>query len=339
VSRDRRRPAPPPADIDPAGSDRHDLGVIVVAGENVVDLVPEGAGLLRPILGGGPANVAVATARLGAPVAMAARLGGDPFGAAFRSRLVAAGVDPRYLVGSADPSALALVTLDGADARYDFWLTGGADFNWTDSQLPDLTADDVLHLGSLAAFRPPGADVLARWAARHRRVGLVTLDPNLRPIVLADRAAALRRLESLVGSAHVVKASVEDLRAAYPDLTPERVARRWLAGPGPALVVLTRGSAGLAGLTRTARFEVATPPVRVVDTIGAGDAAMGALLATLYERGLDGVLVDLPGTLRRTCAAGTLACTRAGASPPDAAEVDALAVTLDVRTITDSDAP
>lgn len=310
--------------------------MIVVAGENVVDLVPEDAGLLRPILGGGPANIAVATAHLGAPVAMAARLGGDPFGAAFRRRLTAAGVDPRFLVQSADPSALALVTFEGADARYDFWLSGGADFNWHAAELPELDASDVLHLGSLAAFLPPGADVLAGWAARHRQVGLVTLDPNLRPIVLADRPAALARLESLAATAHVVKASVEDLRAAYPEHTPEQVARRWLAGPGPALVVLTRGSAGVGLLTRTGRFEVSTPTVRVVDTIGAGDAAMGALLATVHERGLPGVLRDPEGTLRRVCAAGTLACTRAGASPPDPEEVDALAATLVVRALADA---
>src|SRR5258705_6815405 len=95
--------------------------MIVVTGENVVDLIPQPDGALRPALGGGPANIAVAAARLGAPVAMAARLGGDSFGAAFGRRLIESNVDGRYLRSTADPSTLALATIaaDGS-ARFDF---------------------------------------------------------------------------------------------------------------------------------------------------------------------------------------------------------------------------
>lgn len=295
--------------------------MIVVAGENVVDLVPVDGDLLRPELGGGPATIAVAAARLGAPVAMAARLGGDRFGAAFRDRLVAAGVDPRHLVRSTDPSTLALVSLDRGEAHYDFWLTGCADFGWRDAELPPLAAGDIAHLGSLAAFVPPGADALARWAVRHRRHGVVTFDPNLRPVVLTDGAAAIGRLERLVAAAHVVKASEVDLRLAYPDLSPVDAAGRWLAGPGPVLVVLTRGEAGITALTRENEVTMPALGVPVVDTIGAGDTAMGALLALLHERGLDGVLADLPATVRRMCAAAALACARPGPRPPTLAEI------------------
>src|SRR5258706_1224684 len=140
--------------------------MIVVTGGNVVDLIPQPDGALRPALGGGPANIAVAVARLGAPVTMAARLGGDIFGAAFRRRLVESEVDGRYLRDTADPSTLALASIaaDGS-ARFDFWHQGAADFGWRDGQLPELEAGDIAHIGSLAAFLPPGADVVERWAA------------------------------------------------------------------------------------------------------------------------------------------------------------------------------
>ena len=65
------------------------------------------------------------------PVAMAARIGRDSFGAAFPQRLAASGVDTRYLVATTQPSALALATVDGdGEAQYDFWLAGAADFGW-----------------------------------------------------------------------------------------------------------------------------------------------------------------------------------------------------------------
>lgn len=298
------------------------LKMIVVAGENVVDLVPEPGGLLRPALGGGPANVAIAVARLEVPVAMVARLGADPFADSFATRFAEAGVATKYLVRSPDPSTLALASI-GADgsARFDFWLDGAADFGWHPAELPELPIGDVLHLGSLAAFLPPGADALLDWARTHRRRGVVTCDPNLRPISLRH----LERLDELVSCANVVKVSEDDVRLAYPGQEPEEVCRRWLA-TGRELVVLTRGGRGLTGFAIGQQVSVAPPRVQVVDTIGAGDTTMGALLALIGRIGLVGVLAELGEALRYAGTAGALACTRPGADPPRAEEL-ALALT------------
>ena len=289
--------------------------MIVVTGENVVDLIPQPDGALRPALGGGPANIAVAAARLGAPVAMAARLGGDTFGAAFGRRLVESNVDGRYLRDTVDPSTLALATItaDGS-ARFDFWHRGAADFGWRDSELPRLPEGDIAHIGSLGAFLLPGADTVERWAAGLRPQCTVTFDPNLRPISLAE-PGALERLERLVGLADVVKVSEDDLRLAYPAVPVEDTARRWLAEHGPRMVLVTLGSAGISAFTGAGQALVPAPRVSVVDTIGAGDAAMGAVLACLHDSGE----VDLDFVV--TVAA--LACTRAGADAPTAEEVSA----------------
>lgn len=292
--------------------------MIIVAGENVVDLMPAGDGMLCPALGGGPANVAVAAARLGAPTAMVARLGRDAFGAAFRRRLDESGVDTRYLVETNQPSALALATpgADG-DAQYDFWLAGAADFTWHQADLPHPGPGDVLHIGSLAAFLPPGADVLEHWAKQHRPQCTISFDPNLRPVALA-RPDSLVRLERLARLANVVRVSEGDVRLAYPSVQPRETARRWLAESEVDLVVLTHGAAGATAFTRDGEVTAVPPPVDLVDTIGAGDTATGALLATLHRDGR-----WRPESLRYVCAAAALACGRAGADPPTAAEVAA----------------
>ncbi len=319
---------------------------IVVAGESVVDLVPAADGLIRPVLGGGPANIAVTVARLGVPVRMLARLGADDFGRRVRVRLVDAGVDPQYLVPSGDPSTLALVTLDDAGrAEYDFWLNGAADFGWRESELPPLPGDataDVavaaLHVGSLAAFVEPGASALERLVARVRGELVVSFDPNLRPAAL-DRLdgglpAARHRLDRLCRLAHLIKVSDEDLAAAYPGTPPEQVAADWLGiGGGPQLVVLTLGGHGAVAFTRTTRVAVPAVPVEVADTIGAGDTAMGALLAELYRRDLLGDPAtgrltgltgdELTGILTAMTTAAAITCTRAGADPPTGDELAA----------------
>lgn len=306
--------------------------MIIVAGENIVDLMPAGDGLLRSALGGGPANIAVAAARLGAPVAMAARVSRDAFGSAFRARLSQSGVDERFLVDAAEPSALALATVSPrGEARYDFWLAGAADFAWRSGELRAPEPGDTLHLGSLAALLPPGADVLEQWATRQRPQCTITFDPNLRPVALA-RPDSLVRLERLVLLAHVVRASAEDLLLAYPEVDPMTTARRWVAkadaDQGPSLVVLTHGPAGATALTRDREVSAVPPAVVVVDTIGAGDAAMGALLAGLHARGALGAgpppllgETDLADLMRYVCTAAALTCTRQGADPPTAAEL------------------
>ena len=293
--------------------------MIVIAGENVVDLVPAPGGALLPTLGGGPANIAVAVARLDAPVAMVARLGADAFGEAFAARFTAAGVATKYLVRSSDPSTLALATIapDGS-ARYDFWLSGAADFGWQPGELPELPVGDILHVGSLAAFLPPGADAVLDWAREHRRRGVVTFDPNLRPVGLPH----LDRLDALSACANVIKVSEDDIRLAYPGQNPELVCRRWLA-TGRELVVLTRGGQGLIGFAVGQRVAVAPPLVDVADTIGAGDTTMGALLILISRIGLVGVLADLRPSLRYAATAGALACTRPGADPPTSEELTA----------------
>jgi fructokinase len=292
--------------------------VIVVAGENVVDLIQQPGGDLRPSLGGGPATIAVAAARLGAPVAMAARLGADVFGPAFRNRLSGAGVDGRYLRDTGEPSTLALTTISGTGiALFDFWHTGAADFGWVDEDLPTLGAGDIAHLGSLAAFLPPGADALERWATRNRPLCTVTFDPNLRPVSLAQ-PGALDRLERLVGIANVVKVSQDDVEMAYPDTPALDTVRRWRDEHGVDLILLTRGARGITALRGDGEVEAPTPQISVVDTIGAGDSAMAAVLTCLHRGGE--VDLDL------VCTVAALACTRPGADPPTTAEVDAFRV-------------
>jgi fructokinase len=145
---------------------------------------------------------------------------------------------------------------------------------------------------------------------------VVTCDPNLRPVSLRH----LERLDPLVACAHLVKVSEDDLRLAYPTELPERVCRRWLR-EGRELVVLTRGGRGITGFALGQEVTVAPPPVAVVDTIGAGDTTMGALLSLISQIGLVGILGDLRGALRYAATAGALACTRPGADPPTAQDL------------------
>ncbi|GII77350.1 fructokinase [Sphaerisporangium rufum] len=306
---------------------------IAVLGECVADAVvtsatddpPELA--LRVLPGGGPANTATALARLGTPVRFLGRLSGDRFGALARTRLAASGVDLSAAVAAAEPSTLAVATLDArGGASYTFHAEGTADFGWTREELDParLGGAVCLHTGSLALVREPGGPRIEDFLARVRERVTVCLDPNVRPS-LVDPARYRERIARWCGLADIVKVSEEDLEILAPGLPVGQVFARW-HGYGAALVVLTRGGRGATVSLRGRHFSVPAPRVAVADTIGAGDAFSAGLLHRLGAGGaLGGRLPALePGVISEALAfaarVAALTCAVPGADPPWAGE-------------------
>jgi len=180
--------------------------------------------------------------------------------------------------------------------------------------------------------REPGASAYEALMRREHGRRIVGLDPNVRPGLVGDRGAYLRRLEGWVALADLVKVSRADLAWLYPGGDPEAVAREWLAR-GPAVVVVTRGSEGAVAYGPAGRIEVPGLPAAVVDTVGAGDAFTAGLLAALVDAGrlerdaLRGTTADeLRAALAFANAAAAVTCTRPGADPPTREEIEGRAV-------------
>jgi fructokinase len=316
-----------------------------IVGEALVDLVDSGDHrTFEAMPGGSPLNVAIGLARLGHPARMLARFGDDGFGRMLRDHARGNGVDLTASVDAREPSTLAVATLDDAGrASYAFYLAGTADWQWTDDELARLPTDTTfLHTGSLAAWLPPGRD---RIAALRRRVHadgatVISYDPNIRPAGLPDRYAARALIEGNVRWSHVVKASAEDAAWLYPDLTERQAADRWLA-LGVPLVVVTDGGAGATAYTPATSVHCPAPTIRVVDTIGAGDAFTAGLLSGLAGLGvaapydllaLTADTARLTDLLRTATACAALTCERAGADPPTRDQLTAALSHLGVRS-------
>ncbi|WP_369033702.1 carbohydrate kinase family protein [Streptomyces adonidis] len=303
--------------------------MIVVAGEALIDLVPRAAGALadlRPALGGGPYNTAVALGRLGSPTAFCSRVSSDAFGEALLDGLRGAGVDVSSVQRGNEPTTLAVASI-GADgsAAYSFYVEGTADRLFTaPDRLPDATR--AVSFGTCSLVLEPGATAYEELLRSASAQGVFTaLDPNIRAVLIPDADAYRARFKSWLPSVSLLKLSEED--AKWLGGTPHE----WLAA-GPSAVVVTRGGDGLTVFTREgAEHSVPGEEVDVVDTIGAGDTVNAALLhglsvrdalspAALAGLGPDG-WTDL---LRLAARAAAITCSRAGAEPPYAAELGAL---------------
>jgi fructokinase len=304
--------------------------VIAVVGEALIDLVADDGGL-RPFLGGGPFNTAVALGRLGVPVAFLGCVSYDRFGRALEEQLAADRVDRRYVLRTTAPTPLAVVqTRPDADAEYTFYLAGTAYACIEPANLPALGPEvAALHLGTLALATDPPAAALELLIERESQTRLIVVDPNVRPSVFGDRNVYRQRFELLAAQAHVIKLSAADAEWLYPgvphDAVPDLVLEH-----GARLAVLTLGEHGALARSASGGARAASPRVDVVDTIGAGDAFGAGLLRWLWitDRldaravgGLDDA--ELADGLAFATAVAALQCSRAGATSPTLDEVEA----------------
>ena len=303
-------------------------GVIVVAGEALIDLVLDPNGRLGAHPGGGPFNTARSLSRLEQDVLYLGRISDDRFGTQLRAELAGDGVRLDAVVETSDPTTLALAEIDAEGvASYRFYTEGTSAPGLTSEVALASLPEDVhmLHVGTLGLVLEPMATALRVVISTLSASALVMLDPNCRPALIPDRWAYRRQLEDTLGRSHVVKASEEDLAWLEPGAEPAAAARSLLAD-GAEVVLVTRGPQGALVVTEREERAVAAPPANVVDTIGAGDSFSAGFLAWWRLRGLGREdLRDLDAVVGATafaCAVAAKTCERAGASPPRLSELE-----------------
>jgi ribokinase len=273
--------------------------------------------------GGKGANQAYAAARLGAPVALVARVGRDPQGEWLTGHLAAGGVDTRFVTADEKASTgVALIVVDGRGEN-SIVVAPGANGR--------LTPDDIERCAPL--FRDAAAvllqlevplETVTAAAKRARAAGCtVVLDPapaRALPDALLGLVDYLTPNETeLLALAGVDRDSASGTeRGAIP---PERIIAlgRALRSRGPGRVVAKIGAGGAWIIGSGVEQHVAAPRVDVVDTTAAGDVFNAAFAAAL----LDGA--GEPEALEWAVSAAACSVTREGAqsSMPTAGDVAA----------------
>jgi fructokinase len=173
-----------------------------------------------------------------------------------------------------------------------------------------------LHIGTLVTVIQPGADVLYDWAMQVAEFAPIVFDPNIRPSVMGDHDLYEAAVEKWAALSSVIKVSDDDMAWLYPDQKYEDVAKRWISD-GAALVVVTRGSQGIIGITADGSVEVDGAKITVADTVGAGDTVGAIIVEAMIEKGILALSGDvLKAVLHRAAVAAGITCSRKGAQPP-----------------------
>jgi fructokinase len=294
---------------------------ILCLGEALVDLICERpaedlaqADAFVPHFGGAVANVAVVAARAGARVALAGGAGEDDWGAWLRDRLVAEGVDVSlFALMSGLKTPVARVTVDAQ---------GEATYRIEGETIPTIVGAlhdrlDQAVEGSAGLFISSNTLLGAgerEVTMRARSVALelerpVIFDPNLRLHRWRSRADAAASANACVPGALLVRANHAEAALMTGEEDPERAAQALLKG-GAEMVVITLGPRG-ALLRGKLRADAPGVPVKVLSTIGAGDALTGTLLAKLALSNFYPPVVA--ASLREAVAASAAVCEQWGA--------------------------
>jgi fructokinase len=292
-------------------------------------------------LGGAPANVACALARLGTPSAFVGRLGRDAIGLAFAQLFAARGVDQRALQWDDQrPSRVVLVRRDAAGERVFGGFAGdaGAGFadqalaaeQWSAAHRPLLAQARWLLLGTIPLATPAAAE--AAWLAvtQAEAAGVaIAVDVNWRPTFWNPNAdpgsgptsEQRRQILALLQHARLIKCAAEEALWLFDTTEPHAISTALPAGP---LVVVTDGARRLQwGWASGIGGSLLPFAVTVVDSTGAGDAFSAGLLHRLCSvspslgSGLEALdPTALAQDMRFASACGALVCQGPGAIDP-----------------------
>ena len=269
--------------------------ILFSIGEALIDMIPSRVGCsfdevpaFSPRVGGAPANVCAAVARLGGRSALLSQLGDDPFGHKIARVLAGCGVELSHLEFTDKAStALAFVSLEENGQRtFSFCRKPSADLLYAPEQIDPgwFSQAFALHFCSVSLVDSPMryAHLAAITAAREAGA-ILSFDPNLRFPLWPDREQLRQTVWQFLPLTHILKLSdeelpfltgTEDIEAALPRLFTGDV----------QLVLYTCGSKGACAYTRTTSAHARNPKVAAVDTTGAGDAFFVAAAAGRGDR-------------------------------------------------------
>ncbi|WP_335936255.1 5-dehydro-2-deoxygluconokinase [Streptomyces sp. PTD5-9] len=309
---------------------------VITMGRIGVDLYPLQTGVplagvetFGKFLGGSPANVAVAAARLGRRTAVVTRTGRDAFGDYLRRELRRFGVDDRWATPvDAYPTPLAFCEIFPPDDFplhfYRFPKAPDLEIRAAELDLDAIRSARVFWAtGTGLCAEPSRAATLAALGARGRS-GVTVFDLDWRPMFWdtgakapAERVPETRggrapdapaRYREALAHATVAVGNLDECAVATGEREP-RAAARALIAAGAELAVVKQGPAGVLAVHRDGTVAEAPPlPVDVVNGLGAGDAFGGALCHGLLAGW------DLARVMRYANAAGAVVASRLSCS-------------------------
>jgi fructokinase len=289
---------------------------VVSIGEALVDMIEtdtEKGAMYLPAWGGSSLNVAVGVARLGTPSHFAGSFADDPLAKRLTDFLTSNGVGLDTSVRNAPAlTTIAMTTFVNHEPRYSFYANP-ASYGFLPAAIGHhdiIGKASVVHAGSLGILEDSTFDAIVN-AFRHTS-GLVTLDPNVRPAMVHDWDVFRARIGKLIVHTDILKVSIEDIEAMYPGSSAEAIALAAI-NQGVKAVVVTQAADGATVVTADGSTQLPIPSGgQVIDTTGAGDSMMAALIHQVSQNGAPGDHSGWVDSVKNALIIAAIVCSRRG---------------------------
>ncbi len=301
---------------------------VTALGEALIDFTPlgrtdTGAPIMVANPGGAPANFLCTLAKYGCRTAFIGKVGDDAFGHMLADTLRENGVLTKGLIFDKETfTTLAFVTIDkNGERSFSFSRKPGADTKLTESDVryDIVAASRAFHIGTLSLTDEPAKTATEKAVDYAKSCGcLITCDPNLRLPLWRCPDDAKAAMEWAITVADIVKISIDEVEFLWGVKTPRDAAEKLLYQYGVSLAMVTLGRDGAFIMNKNAGVSVPAPPVKAVDTTGAGDIFGGAAVSRILKTGKHpGELShnELMGIATFAVTAASLSTQRAGGIP------------------------
>ena len=305
--------------------------MIICAGESLIDLVSfagqNGEVQYSPHVGGSILNSAIALGRLGADAYYFGAVSNDTFGELIEDYLRDSKVQENFIIKTNRPTTLAYADVSNGVAKYTFVDEHSAGRLIDEDSLKPFVnkiknAKALLVGGISLQVEPCGSSW--QWLVEQVAGGCVIyFDANIRPDFIEDKDKYLERFEQFTRKVDVIKISEEDYSYLYGEQDFEKVSAEWLE-KGIKLIVLTLGEKGAKVIFDGGKeISVGVEPVKVIDTIAAGDSFNAGFLFDLDKQkmldrkklaSIDTSTLQKTLTFAHQVASSTV--TQKGANPP-----------------------
>ncbi len=271
--------------------------------------------------GGAPANVAVGLARLGIETGFIGKVGADPFGYFLIETLQQNDVDTTYLIAGEESRTTLAFVATRSDGKKDitFYRHPGADIQLSPDEIDAdyIKSAELFHYGSVSLSHSPTREATLKAIQCASDAGaLISYDPNLRLMLWDKPDEAKHWIWQVMPYADIVKISEEEWEFITGDVELPNGIKKIL-DLGVKLLVVTLGERGCYYTNGTIEGTIEGIEVKVVDTLGAGDAYVAAMLSKLMQHKELSTLKQkqLNDIMQYANAAGALATQKVGVIP------------------------
>jgi fructokinase len=267
------------------------MAKLISIGEALIDQVKQGVKLIGKFTGGAPTNVAAMVAKLGQSSVLLTKIGDDDEGKMILETLRQLGVDTNHIkVTDAHDTTVAKVQVDKKGQRtFTFDRRNAADLFLTKEDIdPNLfEAGDILHFGSvnLVPSLSRKAHEFAIDLAKKNNL-ILSFDPNLRFNLWPNPLALREAVKEFMLGVDIFKVTEEELNFIFPDMSIEAAIEKVFQARITWLI-LSKGDQGLVAYQAKQKpLIIKGNKVKAIDTTGAGDALIGALLSKILSAGI-----------------------------------------------------